>query len=145
MNLAFVLDTDVMVAALRSDRGASRQLLLAALYRRFDLLLSVPLMLEYEAVLTRPEHLKASGLQRWEVEQVLDDVAASAVPVQLAFRWRPQLQDPDDDMVLEAAVNGGAVAIVTFNRRHFVAAARMFNCAVVAPSEALQQIRRSMP
>jgi predicted nucleic acid-binding protein len=54
---SYVLDTDVIVAALRSDRGASRQLLLAALKRRFGLLLSVPLILEYEAVLTRPQHL----------------------------------------------------------------------------------------
>src|ERR1700732_1562185 len=59
-----VLDTDVAVAALRSDRGASRQLLLAALNRRFELLLSVPLILEYEAVMTRPQHLAACGLSR---------------------------------------------------------------------------------
>ena len=58
---AYVLDTDVLVAALRSDAGASRQVLEAARTRRFDLLLSVPLMLEYESVLTRPERLAASG------------------------------------------------------------------------------------
>ena len=63
----FVLDTDVIVASLRSDRGASRQLLLAALQRDFELLLSVPLILEYEAVLTRAEHLVACGLTRAEV------------------------------------------------------------------------------
>ena len=57
MRFRYVLDTDVVVAALRSDQGASRQLLLAALNKRFDLMLSVPLILEYEAVLTRPEHL----------------------------------------------------------------------------------------
>jgi len=57
---AYVLDTDVLVAAFRSDIGASRQVLEAARARRFDLLLSVPLMLEYESVLTRPEHLAAS-------------------------------------------------------------------------------------
>ncbi len=59
---SYVLDTDVMVAALRSDRGASRQLLLAALNQRFELFLSVPLILEYEEVLTRPQHLEACGL-----------------------------------------------------------------------------------
>jgi predicted nucleic acid-binding protein len=96
---SFVVDTDVMVAALRSDRGASRQLLLAALDRRFELLLSVPLVLEYEAVLTRPQHLAACGLSRSEVGRVLDDLAAVARPVRLAFRWRPRLSDPDDDMV----------------------------------------------
>jgi predicted nucleic acid-binding protein len=62
--IAYVLDTDVIVAALRSSTGASRQLLLAALRHQFALLLSVPLFLEYEAVLTRPEHLAACGLSR---------------------------------------------------------------------------------
>jgi len=114
---SFVLDTDVMTAALRSDRGASRQLLLAALDRQFELLLSVPLILEYEAVLTRPEHLAACGLSRADVGRILDDLAAVARPVRLAFRWRPRLSDPDDDMVLETAINGDADAIVTINQR----------------------------
>jgi hypothetical protein len=61
---AYLLDTDVLVAAFRSDTGASRQVLEAARARRFDLLLSVPLMLEYESVLTRPEHLAASGSEQ---------------------------------------------------------------------------------
>src|SRR5579864_8880879 len=108
---SYVLDTDVIVAALRSDRGASRQLLLAALNRQFELLLSVPLILEYEAVLTRPQHLAACGLSGAQVLRVLDDLAAVARPVRLAFRWRPRLPDPDDDMVLETAMNGSADAI----------------------------------
>jgi predicted nucleic acid-binding protein len=70
---SYVLDTDVIVAALRSDRGASRQLLLAALNQQFEMLLSVPLILEYEAVLTRPQHLTACGLSITEVGRVLDD------------------------------------------------------------------------
>src|SRR5713226_7203468 len=94
---SYVLDTDVIIAALRSDRGASRQLLLAALHQEFELLLSVPLILEYEAVLTRPEHLAACGLSGDEASRVLDDLAAVARPVRLAFRWRPRLSDPDDD------------------------------------------------
>ena len=138
---SYVLDTDVMVAALRSDRGASRQLLLAALNRKFDLLVSVPLIIEYEAVLTRPEHLVASGLSSAEVGRVLDDVAAVARPIRLAFRWRPQLPDPDDDMVLETAVNGGAHAIVTFNQRDFLPAAKKFECNVILPVTAFEKMR----
>lgn len=141
MGASFVLDTDVFVAALRSDLGASRQLLLNALDRRFELLISVPLMLEYEAVLSRPEHLAASGLSRQEVGQVLDDVAAVATPVRLAFRWRPQLPDQDDDMVLETAVNGNADAIVTFNLRDFEAAGKGFQLDVLLPGAALRKIR----
>jgi putative PIN family toxin of toxin-antitoxin system len=145
VNAAYVLDTDVMVAALRSDRGASRQLLLAALDRRFELLLSVPLMVEYEAVLTRPQHLAACGLSSAEVGRVLDDLAAVARPVRLAFRWRPMLSDPNDDMVLETAINGSARAILTFNLRDFADAGRSFNCDIILPATALQQIRRLIP
>ena len=145
MTSSYVLDTDVLVAALRSKHGASRQLLLGALNGEFELLLSVPLILEYEAVLTRPEHLVASGLRKNEVERLLDDVAAVAIPVRLAFRWRPQLPDPDDDMVLETAVNGGANAIITFNQSDFGQAARSFHCAVTSPAEALERLRRFNP
>jgi putative PIN family toxin of toxin-antitoxin system len=141
----YVLDTDVVVAALRSDQGASRQLLLAALNKQFDLMLSVPLILEYEAVLTRPEHLAISRISKTEVSRVLDDLAAVAEPVKITFRWRPSLPDPDDDMVLETAVNGNAQGIVTFNLRHFQVISKTFDCAVLLPREALQQIRSPHP
>lgn len=137
---SYVLDTDVLVAAFRSERGASRQLLLAALDRQFELLLSVPLILEYEAVLTRPQHLVMSGLSSDEVGRVLDDLTAVARPVRLAFRWRPRLSDPDDDMVLETAINGKADAIVTFNQRDFVSLMKDFSCEVILPITALRRI-----
>ena len=140
-----MLDTDVLVASLRSNRGASRQLLLGALNHRFELLLSVPLILEYEAVLTRPEHLAGCGLSGAEVARVLDDLASVARPVRLAFRWRPRLSDPNDDMVLETAVNGNANAIVTFSKRDFEGISSSFDCAVISPGAALHQIRRSNP
>ena len=104
--LCYVLDTDVIVAALRSDGGASRQLSLAALHRQFELLPSVPLILEYEAVLTRPRQLAASGFSSAEVGRVLDDLAVVAKPVRLAFPWRPRLSDPDHDMVWKTPLTG---------------------------------------
>ena len=119
MEVRILLDTTVVVAALRSAAGASRQLLAAALEKRFVLLLSVPLMLEYEAVLTRKEHLKAAGLKAWEVTELLDSLASVADPVVPNFRWRPMLRDPNDDMVFEAALNGAADMLVTFNKRDF--------------------------
>jgi putative PIN family toxin of toxin-antitoxin system len=151
-----VLDMDVLVAALRSSRGASRQLLLGALDHRFELLLSVPLVLEYEAVLTRPENLAACGLRGEEVERVLDDLASVARLVRLSFRWRPRLSDPNDDMVLETAVKGDADAIVTFNQRDFRETSRsgtagraysppIIDCAVILPGAALQQMRSLNP
>jgi len=138
-----VLDTDVLVAAFRSDQGASRQLLLAALDRRFELLLSVPLVLEYEAVLTRPEHLAACELSAPEVVQVLDDLASVARPVRLAYRGRPKLSDANDEMILGTAVSGNADAKVTFNQRDFETAKREFDCAVILPREALRHMRGS--
>ena len=84
-----VLDTTVLIAALRSDRGASRVLLTNALEARFTMLASVPLMVEYEAVATRPEHLDAAGLTGAEVDAVLDALASIVEPVRLAYLWRP--------------------------------------------------------
>ena len=139
VSLAYVIDTDVMVAALRSERGASRQILMSALDREFEMLVSVPLMLEYEAVLTRQEHLLASGLTNLQVRKILDDLAGAARPVRLAFRWRPRLPDADDDMVLETAMNGGANAIVTFNVGDFAAASAI--CRAIPPLTALRKIR----
>jgi putative PIN family toxin of toxin-antitoxin system len=139
---AYVLDTDVLVAAFRSDSGASRRLLEMALAREFELLVSVPLMFEYEAVLTRPEHLLASGASVEDVGDVLDGLAAVGRRVRLAFRWRPALPDPNDDMVLETAVNGQAHAIVTFNERDFNPVAARFGCLVMRPGEFLRLLAR---
>src|SRR5262245_26231435 len=90
---AYVLDTDVLVAAFRSRTGASRQVLQAARGRRFELLLSVPLMLVYESVLTRPEHLAASDATAADVSAVLDELAAIGKRVELVIRTRPMLLD----------------------------------------------------
>src|SRR5689334_10945846 len=100
--MRLVLDTTAMVAAIRSDSGASRRLLQAALQgEAVTLLVSVPLLIEYEAVMTRLEHLSAARLTAGEVSNLLDAVAAIAEQVRLAFLWRPLLPDIDDDMVLE--------------------------------------------
>lgn len=139
--MRLVLDTDVLVAAMRSDRGASRQLLLAALDRRAVVLASVPLMLEYEAVLGRPEHLASIGVTAGEMNEVLDAVAAVAERVSLRFHWRPQLHDPDDEMVLETAVNGGADRIATFNTRHLAGAARTFGIRAARPGSIWREIK----
>lgn len=131
-----------MVAAFRSDRGAARRLLTSALDGGFDLLASVPLMIEYEAVLTRPEHLLAIGLTAGEVNQVLNALAKIAIPVAFRFLWRPRLKDPADEMVLETAVNGSADRLVTFNTRHLADGARDFGIQVVRPGEAWKQVQR---
>lgn len=134
--MRLVLDTSVLVAAIRSDTGASRLLLTGALDRRYTILASTSLFIEYEAVMTRPLHLKASGIEAIEVGKLLDALAAVAIPVRLSFLWRPALRDADDDMVLEAAVNGRADAIVTFNRRDFETGAQRFGIGIWSPGQA---------
>lgn len=138
--MRLVLDTATMVAAIRSNAGASNRLLAAALRRHLTALVSTPLLLEYEAVMTRPEHLAASGLDAQEVGVILDTVAATAEPVRLALLWRPAVRDPNDDMVLETAANGGADAIVTLNARDFIPVAERFGVAVWSPGEALRRL-----
>jgi len=137
-----VLDTDILVAALRSDSGASRQLLLLALDRKIELLVSVPLMVECEAVLTRTDHLEASGLSENDVAEILDALASVITPVRLRFLWRPKLTDPADEMVLETAINGAADMLVTFNVRHLATAAAEFGIRVMRPGDTLKEYRR---
>jgi putative PIN family toxin of toxin-antitoxin system len=136
-----VLDTDVVVAAMRSPGGASAGILRAVRDGRAVALASVALALEYEAVCRRSEPRIASGLAPGDVEIFVDAVIAMAEPVRSHFLWRPQLRDPNDEMVLEAAVNGRAQALVTLNARHFVEVAR-FGIEVMPPREAVQRILR---
>ena len=138
--MRFVLDTNVVVAGLRSPTGASAALIDRVLQRAFTLLLSVPLALEYEAACVEPEQRIASGLSDEDVREVVSALCAVAEPVRTAFLWRPQLRDPADEMVLEAAINGSADALVTFNRRDFGDAPREFGIAVLLPQQALRRI-----
>jgi putative PIN family toxin of toxin-antitoxin system len=139
--MRLVLDTDVVVAALRSDRGASRQLLLAAFDGRMEMLVSVPLVLEYEAVLTRPQLLKDVAITTEEVGSILDAILTTAVHVEMRFLWRPQLKDPSDEMVLETAVNGNADYLATFNLRHLREPAALFGIKAAVPGEIWRKIR----
>jgi predicted nucleic acid-binding protein len=111
------------------------------LHGTYTLLVSVPLLLEYEAVLTRQEHLDASGVTSDDVGVLLDAVASVAEPVRISFLWRPTLRDEDDEFVLETAINGRADRLVTFNVGDFDAAAG-FAVGVVTPGEALRSIER---
>ena len=99
-------------------------------------------MVEYEAVLTRQEHLDASGLSAPEMNEILDALAKVAVPVPLRFLWRPRLKDPADEMVLETAVNGRAERLVTFNLRHLATPAREFGIRAMTPGEFWKEFQR---
>ncbi len=136
--MRIVMDTSVLVAGLRSRLGASAALLKEAAAKRVELAASPALFLEYEAVLKREEH----GMPAHLVDGFLAELAILIVPVDIRFVWRPQLADADDEMVLEAAINGQAEAIVTHNRRDFERASSRFGILVLSPAELLQRLER---
>ena len=136
-----VLDTDVIVAAMRSPTGASAAIIRAARQTKLTLLLSVALALEYEAICHRTEHRLASGLSEHEVSVFLNATIAMAEPVAAHFLWRPQLRDANDEMVLETAVNGRADALITFNLRDYGAVPAQFGIEMLLPREAIMKVK----
>ena len=138
--MLMVMDTDVLVAALRSPQGASAALLRQVRQGRLRMAASVSLFMEYEAVCSREEHRMAGGLSEAQVGVFLDAVAALIEPVEVHFSWRPQLRDPADELVLEAAVNARADALLSFNQRHFQGAAQRFGLRLALPGEFLRSL-----
>ena len=136
-----VLDTDVIVTALRSATGGSNAVLREAAYGRITSLVTPALFLEYEAVLKRPEQRLVHGLGLRDVDRFLSALAAACEAVEVSFQWRPQLSDANDEMVLETAVNGQADALITHNVRDFVKGAERFGLRVLRPGEFLKELR----
>ena len=132
-----VLDTNVLVAGLRSRRGASARLLALVGTGRFNINLSVPLVLEYEAVLLRPE--LRIPVSPGAIAAVLDYHCAVGRHHEIFFLWRPYLKDPGDDMLLELAVKAGCQYIVTHNERDFAGCER-FGVKAVTPGAFLRDI-----
>lgn len=137
-----MVDADVVVAAMRSPRGASAEILRAARRNVVQLLASVSLALEYESVCSEPEHRMAAELNAEEAQLFIDAILAMAEPVQTHFLWRPQLRDSGDEMVLETAINGRADALVTFNLRDFNTVPLRFGIEVLLPRDFVKRIRR---
>ena len=104
------------------------------------MLLSPALLLEYEAICRLPEHHGAAGLTLQEVDAFLDVLVKLSEPVATYFRWRPQLSDPGDELVLEAAVNGRAAALVTFNHRDYRLIPARFGIELLYPGQALRRL-----
>ena len=137
--MRLVLDTNVVVSGLRSPAGASAALLRAALKGAFVPVVSVALALEYEATCCAPRHRICSNLSEEEVLKVLDALCAVSEGVVANYLWRPQLRDPNDEMVLEAAVNGRAHALVTFNRSDLEVPLSHFSIPIWTPQESLRR------
>src|ERR1700677_4722216 len=137
-----VVDTSVIMAGLRSRLGASNRILTLVAERRLVPLVTTALFLEYEDVLNRPEQRLATGMSVDDVVGFLAALASAGEPVDVHFMWRPQLADPADEIVLEAAVNGRASAIVTHNVRDFLPATPTFKMKVTTPRFSLKRMRK---
>ena len=130
-----VIDTSVLIAAQRSKRGASSKLLTLVGTGRFDLHLSVALVLEYEEILMR--YRLELGLSQDDVTDLVDALCALGIAHEIYYLWRPSLRDPDDEFVLELAVAAHCDHIITFNQRDFAGADR-FGIRVVTPGDFLR-------
>ena len=133
-----VFDTNVIVAASRSRRGASFKLLSLLPDERFQICLSTPVYLEYKDVLTRPE-IKPAGLTDEQALGVARYLASLAHLQEVYFHWRPFLPDSKDDMVLELAAAAQAKFIVTFNLRDF-RGCEQFGVTAIRPGAFLAEI-----
>lgn len=110
-----VIDASILVAGLRSRLGASNKVLPHIAEGRCTPLVTTAVFLEYAAVLLRPEQRLAAGMSPKDLEEFLAAFASAVEPVELNFLWRPQLRDPADELMLEAAANEQAAALVTHN------------------------------
>ena len=132
-----ILDTNVIVAALRSQAGASHRLLMTIGHPRWQSVVTPALMYEYEDVARRPGQVP--GLSADDISAILDLLYQRSHRQLVYFSWRPLSQDPGDDLVLEAAVAGGCDFVVSFNERH-LRPAREFGIEILKPVELLRLI-----
>ena len=142
MGPRIVLDACVLVAALRSRRGASFRIISLARQGYFEFCLSVPLVVEYEAATKR--HYRQMGLTHGDIEDILDYLCRVGIHREVHFLWRPCLRDPGDDLVLELAVESESTYLVTHNVRDFTGAEK-FGITVINPKEFLRVIGELSP
>ena len=131
------MDTNILICALRSRRGPSFKMLSLVGKGGFDIHLSVPLVLEYEAVAKRSRWRDKPAWRH--VSNILDYLCAVGRQDQIHFLWRPRARDPKDDMVIEVAVAGQCDGIVTYNKKDF-AGAKSFGVELFTPKEFLKKI-----
>jgi putative PIN family toxin of toxin-antitoxin system len=134
--MKIVIDTNVLVASLRSRRGASFKLVSLLPSNKFSIAISVPLVFEYEDALKR---LSSLAITEQDIGYLIDFLCKIGYHQEIFFLWRPFLSDPSDDHVLEVAVAAGCDAIVTYNKRDFKGIER-FGLRVLDPRELLSEI-----
>ena len=135
--IQIVIDTNVLVAALRCKRGASYRLLGLLGDRRFEINISVPLVLEYEKAARKM--IRRGALSARNIDDILDYICAVGHHKKVFYLWRPFLRDPNDDMVLELAVAARCAFIITYNKKDF-RGIQQFGIEALTPKEFLEQI-----
>lgn len=143
--MRIVLDTSVIITAIRSSTGAAAEIVRLALLGKLTILMDYKLASEYRAVALRKQHIAASGKTHAELALLLDALEAIAEPVVVVTQHHPLSQDANDDMVLDVAINGDAEAIVTGNIKHFREPAGRFQLNLLSPPELLHEYRRKNP
>ena len=146
IKMRVMIDTNVIFSGLYSSNGASFALLKwlfsGSSHENKIMVVSAPLILEYQDVLLRPENIdKLPNLTREDVEQFVDDLCNIAKLQKINFLWRPFLRDHKDDMVLETAFNGEADYIITHNMRDFSDVGKYFTIELLTPSKFLSILR----
>ncbi len=139
--MRYLLDTNVLVAALRSRNGASNAIVRRALLGDLPLVVHQKLVYEYRDVLSRPDILAQTGLAWADVEVVLAHLVASAHEVVVRYLWRPNLPDEGDNFIVEIAIAAWPCTIVTHNLKDFVRAELRFaHIALCTPGQLLQSL-----
>ncbi|MBO4638800.1 MAG: putative toxin-antitoxin system toxin component, PIN family [Treponema sp.] len=138
MKQKIVIDTNVILSALQSNKGKSFELISKIGNDLFDFALSVPLVLEYEAILK--SHLNKTIFTDSDINDFIDYLCAVGIKTKIFYLWRPYLKDPFDDHVLEVAINSNADAIVTYNKKDFQEA-QTLGMKILTPKEFLDEMQ----
>jgi len=140
--MRIVLDTATFITAIRSSGGAAAEVVRLCLLGDFVLLMDLKLGLEYRDVALRPFQLASTTHSPSMVLELIERLEAAAEAVEIRRKMRPLSSDPNDDMVLDVAINGLADAVVTANRRHFLEVGTRFGFDIVSPAELLTRYRK---
>ena len=139
--MRIVFDTSSLITALRSSKGAAAEVLRLVLLGKIVVLMDYKIASEYRDVAMRREHLAASRRSAESVLSLIATLEGLAEPVHVVSKPRPLSSDPNDDMVLDVAINGRADAVATQNVKHFATAARRYGIKVMSPAELLGALR----
>jgi putative PIN family toxin of toxin-antitoxin system len=140
--MKIVVDTNIILSALLSNKGASHMLItwLFKSSKKYNVI-SNTLVTEFEDVLTRDKNIKQfNNLTKEDILGFIDDICLISHHQNIHFLWRPFLKDSNDDMVLEVAVNANAKAIITFNPKDFKGVKEQFGIDIMTPQEYLKKI-----